>query len=216
MVLTFLGLGTYILMEVPPNERTLANLEAKFAYVHRLLGGEVEKENKDLTLQLQAEKRKEAGLQLEEHDLDKKLFQARHIQGDLQQQLRIKESNYKAAEKDATRARQGMQSWEHTSSELRSELASVKKNAVQNHRDLQRSLREASVAEEHSRSLENALASARQQIAKLEAEQNHLTGQLRKEEQWHQDTVQKFRRFRNAEQALIKSIDVESKFLPIS
>jgi chromosome segregation ATPase len=220
MVLTFLALGTYCLLNVPPNERTLANVEKKFeekfTHVQRLLGGAIEKENKDLTLQLAEEKKKEAGLRTEEHDLEKKLSQARNFDNELEHKLGVKESSFKAAEKDATKARQGLQNWQHTSTQLKSQLALVQKDAVQKHRDLQKSLREASVEKQHAHNLESSLVGARKQIASLEAAEKRLTSQLRKEENWHQDTVQKFRRFRNAEQALMQSIDVDSKSLPMS
>lgn len=212
LMLAFLCFGSYGLWSVPSHDRSLANFETRFEsklnFVKRALGGELEKENRHLSATLQSEEQKEEELHKEDDILRKELVEAHKKEDILQRRLTQKESSYALAQKDIVQTRSGLENWHRKSETFQTKLALVQKDIVQRKGALQHSQQEAAKAEHHARQLEASLAGARKSIAELQASARGLRGQLQHEEHWHQDTVQKFRRYKEAEQTLMKSIDI--------
>jgi len=201
---------------VPSHHRTLANFESQFSFISRALSGDLDKENRGLESKLRGEEQREADLRTEEEALRKELLQAHNKDQVLQQKLNREESNYASAQRDIVQTRSGLQSWHKKSDELKTKLALVKTDAAAKQSDLQRAHQQTAKAEQKQRALEqrtkqleSSIAAARKQIAGLENSGSQLKGQLKHEEHWHKDSIAKFRRFKDAEKNLIKSIEFE-------
>jgi len=214
LVLGFIAFCSYGILSVPAHDRTLSSFEAKVHdkvhFIVRALGGELEKENNRLSSTLDTERKKEVNLQNEEEVLRKQLADAHHKEEELQRSLVVKDSSYKSAQQDIVRTRTGLETWHKKSAALETKLSLVQKDATKKQMDLQRTHKQASKAEEHARQLESALNAARKKISSMEVAARRLRGQLQHEENWHQETVTKIRRYRDAEQNLMKSMDLDS------
>lgn len=210
MVLSFLTLGGYGYYAIPSHDRNLMHFESKLRTIERAVGGDLERENGELTATLHRERQEEAALQQGEERLKRQLAQARGDELTLQKQLSMKESSYESAEKDIIKTRKDLQSWHKKSDGLESQLGAAQRQADQQSRELGAAQRENSQVLQRSRDLQNSLAAARRQVAGLQASERRLRGQLEHEERWHADTMNKLHHFKDAEDSLMQSMGVTS------
>lgn len=209
LILSFMAFGGYGLWTVPARDRTLANFETKLQFIQRALGGELEEQNRQLNSTLQGERKQEAALRKEEATLRRQLLEANNQQVLLHEKLKVKESSYEVAQKDIVKARSGLQNWHRKSDTLQSRLALIQKDDAKKQTALERSSREMSMADRQLHQLEKALEDAGKKISGLESTEKNLRGQLQKQARWRQETVSKFRRYKDAEETLMKSIELD-------